>query len=892
MKLRSHLAMLVAGGVVPVLAVAVVAGILLVRHERATIERGAIGRTRAAMSAIDAELRGVVSSLGVLADLERLARGDLRALHAESQRILATQRYWINVRLLSAAKVPLFDTARPYGEAPVEVVDEEPLDRALRTGALAIGNVTTDPATGVPSVRIRLPVVQNGAVRYVLTLALDAGLFGAVLRAQQLPADWVIAAVDRHRRFVARIPPRPPGEPISESFRRAIEHAPEGFFRGQTVEGFRTYTPYVTSPLSGWVLGIAMPDGVVNAGATRLAVTMAAGVGLALIVALWLVWLVARRIVAPIAALAASAKAIGRGEQPAIPVDARVEEVHDVGRALEDAGAAVRAREHDLVRSGAQFESLATVARTINTLDLPAVLQHIVESACTILSAEVATVYRLDAASADMTLAAGGGPRGSTLERNLSLAAGHGLVGLAIERREAVVSDNVLSDPRVVYPPEMRARIAAARHRAGLAVPLVVQGRITGALFVGVLPGRVFSADEVTLVTMFADQAAAAMANAELYQDAQQANRAKDEFLAMLGHELRNPLGAIASAVGLLDVAGASPPTAAHARAVVARQVQHLSRLVDDLLDVSRVTAGKARLIRRPLDLAALVTTTMNMWRSSGRFDQHRVSLDVASAWVDADESRMEQVLSNLVGNALKYTPAGGEVIIRVRPDGTSAVLEVADAGVGMTPDLLERVFDLFVQGERTLERAQGGLGIGLTMVKTLVEMHGGTVGVRSEGLGHGSTFSVRLPRVVSREEPRVAVATPAPAPARLRILLVDDNEDVREMLRVQLTMQGHEVHEAADGAAGAELAASLNPDVALVDIGLPGLDGYEVARRIRAHADGRPIRLIALTGYGQAEDRLRALDAGFDAHVTKPVFPERLAEIIGGTSPRSSSMR
>jgi signal transduction histidine kinase len=882
MKLRSHLSLLVAGGVVPVLVVAVVAGILLVRHERQTIERDAIGRTRAAMSAIDAELRGVASSLGVLANSEQLKRGDLRALHAEARRVLALQPYWVNVRLVSADKAPIFDAVRPFGEPAPEVVDPEPLERAISTRALAIGNVTTDPATGQPTVRVRLPILRGGAVRYVLTVALDAELFGDVLRAQQLPAGWVIVAVDRNRRFIARIPARRPGEPISDSFRQALERAPEGFFQGQTVEGFQTYTPYVTSALSGWVLGIAIPDAVVNAGATRLAATTAAGVALALVVALWLAWLMARRIVAPITALAAAAKALGLGERPHAPLGAVVQEVRDVGRALEDASAAVRAREHDLVRSSAQFASLAGVARTINTLDLPAALQNIAESAATLLSAEVATLFRLDERSG-LTLLASGGAQGSTLARDVPVLPGSGLVGLAIERREPIVTDDLLTDARIVYPPDMRARVAGGRHRAGLAVPLVAQGRITGALFVGVLPGRTFSADEVRLATMFADQAATAMANAELYHEAQRASQAKDEFLAMLGHELRNPLGAIAGAVGLLGVARASPQTAERARAVIARQLQHVSRLVDDLLDVSRVTAGKAELIRRPLDLAELVTTAANMWRSSGRFDQHRVSVDVASAWVDADEARLEQVLSNLVGNALKYTPAGGEVHVRVSAEEGAAVLEVADSGVGMTPDLLERVFDLFVQGERTLERAQGGLGIGLTMVKTLVEMHGGTVDVRSGGVGKGSTFTVRLPRAVDRAAPRGGPASAARPAARHRLLIVEDNEDVREMLRMQLTLQGHEVHEATDGEAGVALAAAVAPDVALIDIGLPGLDGYQVARRIRDAANGRPIRLVALTGYGQAEDRRRALDAGFDAHVTKPVLPERLAEVIAG---------
>jgi signal transduction histidine kinase/CheY-like chemotaxis protein len=363
--------------------------------------------------------------------------------------------------------------------------------------------------------------------------------------------------------------------------------------------------------------------------------------------------------------------------------------------------------------------------------------------------------------------------------------------------------------------------------------------------------------------------------------EAETANRAKDEFLAMLGHELRNPLGAIASALALLTAAGRSEQMAERARAVIGRQVQNLSRLVDDLLDVSRMTTGKVLLARRPMDLAGLVTNAVTGWRASGRFDRHAVSVEASPAWVDADETRMEQVLSNLVGNALKYTPAGGRVSLRVGDDGNAAILQVADTGAGIPAALLDKVFDLFVQGERTLDRAEGGLGIGLTLVKLLVRLHGGTVTAHSGGPGRGSVFTVRLPRVVAPSPPASPASSGERARVHRRILLVEDNADAREMLRIGLTLQGHEVHEAGDGKTAVDLAAEVRPDVALVDIGLPGFDGYEVARRLRASEGGSKMLLVAMTGYGQAEDRRRAQEAGFDAHATKPVLSEQLGQLI-----------
>ena len=360
--------------------------------------------------------------------------------------------------------------------------------------------------------------------------------------------------------------------------------------------------------------------------------------------------------------------------------------------------------------------------------------------------------------------------------------------------------------------------------------------------------------------------------------EAEAGNRAKDEFLAMLGHELRNPLGAIAAAVYLLDQVSTEAQRL-RAREVIKRQVAHLTKLMNDLLDASRVATGKIILARQPLDLSEAVRRCMAAVNATGLADGYRFEIDLSPAWIDADETRIEQTVTNLLTNALKYTPVGGLIGVSVRADGDHAVLRITDSGSGIAPEMLPRIFDLFVQGERTLDRSQGGMGIGLTLARRLIELHAGTIEAASEGAGHGSTFIVRLPRI---EAPRddARLSTLVGSATRYRILIVEDNDDVREMLRDALAAAGHQVTVASDGAAAVNEAQRGRPDVAIIDIGLPILDGYEVAQRIRA-AEGVPPLLIALTGYGRPEDRQRALAAGFIRHVAKPIDPQQLLDVI-----------
>ncbi|MEJ7806096.1 MAG: response regulator [Telluria sp.] len=363
-------------------------------------------------------------------------------------------------------------------------------------------------------------------------------------------------------------------------------------------------------------------------------------------------------------------------------------------------------------------------------------------------------------------------------------------------------------------------------------------------------------------------------------QAAERKSHAKDEFLAMLGHELRNPLSAISSAAALIGLAGAGPDTVGRAKQIIQRQSQHLSRIVDDLLDLSRAMSGKILLARKPIEVAALVSACLDTFKATGRTGNYLLNINMAPAWVDGDPTRLEQIATNLIDNALKYTPPGGAIDIAVFEQDDDIVLTVRDTGVGISEELIPHVFDVFVQASTTLDRSQGGLGIGLALVRRLVELHGGTVSAHSGGASAGSTFEIRLPRAAPAEAPVIEVPTYLDT-GKPSVLLIEDNEDGREMMATMLTACGYPIEQAADGLQGVDMAVAHLPDVALVDIGLPGIDGYEVARRLRKNEATRHIRLIALTGYGLAEDQRRVLEAGFDMHLVKPVDINHLLEAL-----------
>jgi len=363
-------------------------------------------------------------------------------------------------------------------------------------------------------------------------------------------------------------------------------------------------------------------------------------------------------------------------------------------------------------------------------------------------------------------------------------------------------------------------------------------------------------------------------------EEAESLTRTKDEFLAILSHELRNPLGAITNALGVMDRL-VTAPGLRNVVGIIGRQTVRLSRLVDDLLDVARVTSGKVALRLEPTDLRELAERAVRGLREAGRAGDHRLVVEGDSIRVNGDPTRLEQVVNNLLDNALKYTSRGGEIRVTTERAGSDAVLRVCDTGEGISSELGARVFDLFVQEPQALDRSRGGLGLGLALVKQLVELHGGSVAMTSRGPGHGSEFTVRLPPIVASPEPaRAAPAEPA-AQRRRRLLIVEDNADAREGLQMLLTLAGHQVETSEDAASALEKLRAFQPEIALIDIGLPGVDGYALARMVRQTPEARTTCLVALTGYGQAEDRQMALAAGFDAHMTKPVDPEKLCAFL-----------
>jgi signal transduction histidine kinase len=364
------------------------------------------------------------------------------------------------------------------------------------------------------------------------------------------------------------------------------------------------------------------------------------------------------------------------------------------------------------------------------------------------------------------------------------------------------------------------------------------------------------------------------------------ASQAKDEFFAVLGHELRNPLGVISTALHVLESTDPVDERGTKTRQILARQVALLVRLVDDLLDVTRLATGKIALSLVPVNLGTATqraVTTIVTGAPDGRIACHAR----ADLWIQADETRLEQILTNLLHNAMKFTPADGRIMVAVMGEGPDVILRVEDTGAGIPPALLPRIFDVFVQEQRGLDGAGAGLGIGLALVKRLVDLHGGRIDATSAGPGRGSAFTIRFPRVEPPRDSPVSEPASGKGTAPRRILIVEDNDDARQMLRHLLELSGHEVHEAANGTAGLERALVLRPDVVLIDLGLPGLDGYEVARRLRA-SGRKEVVLIAVTGYGQREDRLRASAAGFDAHFTKPVDLTALDALLQRHRPSS----
>ena len=416
-------------------------------------------------------------------------------------------------------------------------------------------------------------------------------------------------------------------------------------------------------------------------------------------------------------------------------------------------------------------------------------------------------------------------------------------------------------------------------------------GTYGGKIWFGTRDPGFPSHTQLALLRVATTLAVTGLQGARVNDEREKASRAKDEFLAMLAHELRNPLAPISAAAEVLALTQPDNPKVARISGVITRQARHMTGLIDDLLDVSRVTRGLVELERRPVDLKQVASEAVEQARPllEARAHEFTLGLPAQAAFVQGDHKRLVQVLGNLLNNAAKYTPEGGSVVLRVEVNHQQVSVMVVDNGVGMSAELISRAFELFTQASRSIDRSQGGLGLGLALVRSLVELHQGSVSARSPGEGLGTTLTVKLPRLAGEETgaPSTAAAQPDYAPGGLRLLVVDDNADAAQMLAVFMETLGHQVTVEGDARKVLDLATAFAPDACLLDIGLPHIDGYELARRLRAGPRTRHAVLIAATGYGQEEDRARTAAAGFDHHFVKPLDLAALAQLLSTIQPR-----
>jgi signal transduction histidine kinase len=817
-----------------------------VRGERLELESN-LARSAAALSqALDGELIASLDALNVLAHAGGLQRGRPEAFRRWMQEAPRPRRDWDGIFLLDQAGARLFDTD-PGAPAPPPALAQDAVRRAQPV--ISGPGEGTGPAAG--GILLAVPVQAAGGAVYVLGARVGPGAWQRLARTASRSEEGYALLHDAEHRLIAwtLAPDLPSGLRLPADAVAGMRGRPFGLQRAGGIDGRTVYAAWHQVPLAGWGVQVGVPADAIDAG-HRHAVAMASGlVIVSLLLGALLATVAARRIARPLQRMA-------RGGPLALEGPIAVREIAVLRDALQQAARTDEQARRDLEADIAQRRQVES--------DL------------------LAAHEQLQGNQALMELAQEAGHVGffhyRFQEDQLVWTPGQcKLFGLEASDGSPLATwfDRIAEEDRTRVEREFWTACALRRDTATLEYgTLRPDGRrrwLSSRLLLRY--GEDGVPRQMTGVTVdMSDQREAELQRAQLTeralaarQEAEAASRAKDEFLSMLGHELRNPLGAIAAAVDVLDAAVPGSPSAAEARAIIARQTRNLAHMMNDLLDVGRVMAGRIVLARQPVDLAAVFDRLRRTLELTGEWSAHAWTVRASGAWVEGDAVRLEQVMGNLLANAIKYTPPGGAIEVAIGCRGGHALFEVRDGGPGIAPALLPHIFDLFVQGERPLDRGAGGLGLGLTLVRRLVELHGGRAGVESSE--SGSRFTVELPAIDAPEQPAGDALPPS---RRRRVLVVDDNADVLSALRSKLEYDGHTVSTAADGIDGLSRLLHQQPEVSIVDIGLPGITGYELARHARAA--GYAGRLIALSGYGQERDRRDALVAGFDAYLVKPV--------------------
>ena len=906
MALRRHLVILAALTLVPLLVFTTWTVLEMHREERARVERSLTATARALSLAVDGELAATVTALEGLATSDDLDTGNLRAFHAQATALRQQRPGWTTIALDDPAGTEILNVLRPLG-TPLALSGSDPEDirRVAATGQTVIGDAFVGPLSGQWVIGVHVPVVRAGKVRYVLSTTIHTHDLRDILLDQRLPPDWIGTILDRKRVIVARTHGEDKfvGQPASERLLAASAQASEGWYRGLTKEGTSTYSAFSRSPRTGMTVALGVPADLIEAPLSRSLRRLAGSGALALALGIAVAVFFARRIARPITTLAGAAREISRGTAPQPPASA-ITEVNALRQAMAEAARQVRD----------ERETLETIARTGQLLSgelSPERLVQGVTDACTRLCRAAFGVF------VSVTGERGDAPRLSAISgvpreafAGFPMPRGAELVDTTIGAERVVRIADVTVDPRYATHPPFHGMPADHQPvRSYLAVSVVSRaGEVLGGLFFGHPDPGVFTEREEALVLGLAPQIATAIDNARLYEsekaaraEAEAANTLKDEFLATLSHELRTPLNAVLGWARMLKASSLDEATAKRAVDVIERNAHAQMQLIEDLLDVSRIITGKLRLDVKAVSPAAVIEAAVDALRPAAEAKAIRLQpvLDPRAGPVSGDPDRLQQVVWNLLSNAVKFTPRGGRVQIRLARVDSHVEIVVTDTGKGIAGDVLPYVFDRFRQADSSSQRAHGGLGIGLALVKNLVELHGGSVHAVSPGLEQGATFTVRLPLMLHAETAERGPAAvhgvkPVTSLGGITLLILDDDTDALDLFATVLRQAGGEVRAARSVREALDLLRAWEPDVIVSDIEMPEENGYAFIRRLRGgdvpHGDRIPA--IAVTAYGGVNERIRVLSAGFDAYVAKPVEPDELAAIISRMVARARTTR
>ena len=921
--LRWRLLLLAAVAILPLALMAGIALQALVATQRLQNDQSSLDLTRALATAVDNELRLTSSALQALAAAEPIAGAgavDVESFSRLGDRVLAARPEWRALLLTTPDGRTLFNSPVRSSAPLPPLTDPESFASVLRTRAPAIGSLARG-LLGNVGVPVRIPILADGEVRFVLTAIVRPEAILSLITRQRVPPDWTVSVLDRHNILVARSRnhERYLGSSASPSL-VALLHGSAGTEEAvgtlQTLEGERVRAALTRLGSSGWTVALGVPTAVTDTALRDFLLIYGGGILLSLGIGALAAWFVARSIARPMARLRDAARAFGHGQTVTAEPTA-IGEIAAVSEALRAASAerieseaererlfdAERAARTAAERARRHLELLAGAGSTLSgSLEEATTLEAIAH----VLVPDIGDVCRIDLLDKDGVLQRKlTHHRDPERGRRIAEHVGKGQVSSdapgsfpwVIAQRQTYLRNVDRPEDFGISDPTFAEFARLSGMRAACVVPLIARGRVIGAL--GALQaesGRHFSAEDGVLIGELAQLAALALDNVRLYaeskaalQEAEVANRVKDEFLAMLGHELRNPLAPIVTSLELM--ARREPALDASERRVIERQVAHLARLVDDLLDVSRITTGKIHLRAECIDLRSVIGRALELIEPGARQRSRpiTVALPDAPVLVCADPLRLAQVIGNLLANAVKFSAPHGDIRIGLdRVDGCARVV-VEDDGIGIDAELLPRIFERFVQGGAGRQVSRGGLGLGLAIARSLVELHTGALRADSAGEGRGSRFTLTLPLASAAATESAPPAPPVQPRRAARLLIVDDNDDAAQSLAHLLRFEGHEVRTAASAEDALLVLAADIPDVAILDIGLPGKSGHELARIIRADPHLAAIHLIALTGYGRAPDRQRALDAGFDEHLVKPVDIEsllsRLDALLAGRS-------